>query len=939
MRELLDRTDTNPATIEAVKKAEKGIHDHLDNLPQKVEVVQKVEVNVNDAGSSKDKPLHTEDPSITFPIAVIPAVTKVKQHSEDKLNLLRNNAVDANWIYNDILLKHFVSRRFVFYKSAKTTSLKAIVNEIESSKIARNVIIIGQAGVGKSTALKKLFYSVNAYKSGFSNLVYVSAKMVAFCKSLDELARYIDSVLKDKGRCLVFFDGLDELPFVKGRRGELEGFLRLFEEKSLINTLGVKHKFVISTRPEHFDFHGIIKKEGANKTLDTYVVFEVLPLNKKETLGVCKLVKRLKSLDIEKGFDHFTNKWPDTKPHQKALSEKEYLKRLSLYLNTVDDSESLLTSPLLCRYAYQIISDWDSSNASSPETKKLLSSRIESVINSYLKWEYHDENPNENTASKKGRQRLLGYQSRVFDFLTKIVALMGTGESLAKDAWVKARSGSRITANAAFCVLQEDRDGFLCFVHRSFRDYFLARHYISLMKQQPSEEQISAFIYLQRNNSAFSLMYAELLPQLGSDLEKDICNDILSAEDDHEHLSDYIAGRKSFFYTTNYAYTIEDYLTVFPAGSVRYVGLSFDRDVLNTLYVDKCLEIQDAAFLSSGDYKAISKNISLDSVFMRLKFASEIKIVTLSFKCVCGGEIISIGGYFQTSFNDRDLILIFRSMGLDDAVEDGILTVRQILESEELMNRIMIFKRFKDREAQEAEYKIINSWTKEIIDFLGNGDNYWCLFDGTTLDVRRISAEQNHIQMNDKFAKEMQHKDFDYMALIGAYIAHIREEDEMVQSLTFKGLDEIIPCFYSEDVINDPDDCCIDLYYSAHWKNYQLLKSDFSINYSGSAEGNISKMFSASEVLSLYTRAKDILTENPNEKTSLIMSDEELITLFLLGQGDKMVEIAEDTLELCDKYGHHKGRKLREFLIDDDTGFDLQAREVVRRFHYDNIWM
>jgi len=253
---------------------------------------------VGELGGSKAKAV------AGFAVAVYSVAAAKKKRYEERLRWLENPKVDPNWAYNGVILrkKNYVSRHFGYYNPPKDVSIKKIQREIAHGRPARNVIVTGAAGSGKTTVLKWLFLNLRLRKDDFQHVVYISSRMVLHCESLRALADYIEDGLRDKGRCLVFFDGMDELPFVTGEPGELGQFLALFEDSNsatLEKAGKTGHKFVISTRPEHFGFTDTIKNRGSERSLDTFVVFEVLPLSQKEALMACKLVKNYKNTTLK----------------------------------------------------------------------------------------------------------------------------------------------------------------------------------------------------------------------------------------------------------------------------------------------------------------------------------------------------------------------------------------------------------------------------------------------------------------------------------------------------------------------------------------------------------------------------------------------------------------------------------------------------------------
>ena len=90
---------------------------------------------------------------------------------------------------------------------------------------------------------------------------------------------------------------------------------------------------------------------------------------------------------------------------------------------------------------------------------------------------------------------------------------------------------------------------------------------------------------------------------------------------------------------------------------------------------------------------------------------------------------------------------------------------------------------------------------------------------------------------------------------------------------------------------------------------------------------------------SLYKSVKDLLDKESNDLLSLVISDEQLITFYLLGQGESMVKLASETIELCKKYGHVMGEEFRYFLMEDETSFVGEDRKKVKEYLQNYIWL
>ena len=229
----------------------------------------------------------------------------------------------------------------------------------------------------------------------------------------------------------------------------------------------------------------------------------------------CKSIKKLYQFDKKIGVSNFTNKWPSKEKRNIFFNEKEYLNILKKYLNVTKDANSLLNIPLLCRYAYQIICDWfESEQDSYNQIYKTQSDKVKKVIECCIKWEFHDRYTYQ-TEGGTGDVFLNKYRDRIWNFLTDIAGIMDDDKFIEKDQWMQAIKLREIQEiNEAFCVLQEvknkDEKEKLCFAHNIFQNYFLARYYILMTKEERKKCE-DQFIYILRSNSEFATMFIEQL--------------------------------------------------------------------------------------------------------------------------------------------------------------------------------------------------------------------------------------------------------------------------------------------------------------------------------------------------------------------------------------------------------------------------------------------
>lgn len=869
-----------------------------------------------------------------------------KETYSRKINILSAPEIDINCHYNKIILKHFVMRRCKFYKSEKEISLKKIKLEVEKPVRFKNIILTGKAGVGKSTVLKWLF--VNSYIKN-CNYIYLTAKMFAETNSLEDVCMQINNYLSIDEHCIVFFDGLDELRCINGNSGELEAFLDFFDKKSGGVSHNSKYQFIISTRPEHFEFHYVFKKKQAKKNLDRYVVFEIMPLNYREALDVCLSIKYLSAYDSKEELYHFIDKWPNKKNSTSisySLTERSYKKQLKQYLSSKSaEVDFLLSTPLLCRYAYQIVCDWSLTEDYGSSNCSTLSGQIESVLRSYIKWEFHDEN-NIPTENEEGKKILNKYIDTVFEFLTIVAELMSKNEYIDRKQWSQLKLEHVKSVNSALCVLQEHKDGGLEFAHKSFKDYFLARYYVNkILRNRVNKKYCKTFNEIVKTNIGFCVFYAEQMILNNTKLSSMICNVIAETtctktnETLVEAVVGHATGKHVLYFKNDMLFTIEQYLQIFPCGRAYYVGEMFTLSYLGEIKKTKMIRTNSPELFDGSNAALIMKALNLSAIMYTPKYADEYTLITSSFKLYLNGNIINIGGYWQSdkiTLNDIKRIIKREDiLNMAKIIGNGKLDINTIVNSP-ILSMILLQKKIEDIEKQKKEYNKLKTAICSIVNFLGNNKNYWCLFDGTNLLVCEISQGNLNFYSKYFFNKLLDDKVV-YSTLFGEYNAITQDENIKADSMSFMSIDKISISFDFE-VPHIKDDNLLTSYYSAHWRNIQLVQNNISSSLFKN-ENSIIHLITIREQLELYETATNLLKENPNDKLRLIISDEMLITYYFLGQGDELVALANDTLELCKKFGHEQGEQLRLFLLKDDTTFVGSDRVVVEEYVKNNIWL
>lgn len=853
-------------------------------------------------------------------LVIIEKAYNKKQIEKKKLTILNNKNCDMSYQYNEVILKNFVPRKFRYYGSEKYIPIRKVMKEIESKRyFQKNIIITGQAGVGKSTALKWLF--VNSYMPE-NNYIYLYAKMFDEWESLDEVLTEIESLIPNDKCSIIFFDGLDELKCIKGNAYEFNKFINFFDKNSNSGDKKRYSKFIISTRPEHFEFNNMIIKNNTTRPLDNYLIIELQILTNLEAFKMCKSIKKMYEFDKENGLSHFINKWPSEDMRQVPLKEAEYIKMLKKYLYNSSMESSLLNIPLLCRYGYQIISEWNSEGQRFlGQCNKTQSDRIEHVLEVCIKWEFHDKYTCQ-TENEYGRNSLKEYKERVWEFLIEIAGIMGNNQTIDREQWCNLKGLKVEEINEAYCVLQEikneDKVEKLGFVHSSFQNYFLACYYASMLNGKKSEqmERDKKFSSLFRANSEFAVMYIEQLMKGENELAKKVCKELLKLKDGNiENIIEYAKGDLRFVYNPTISFTIEEYLTVFPDGIFIYAGIIFDRCLLDDLRSNRIFKIMNPKCLAEFEQAVISKSNYVKGMYFDL-FDTEYQF--LLFYVYEDEKFKFIGGYHYNEdyFKQR----IERLSSQVDISYDSIksnFTIKEILKEMEIYrNKDNVFERFMDI-------------SKNFIKFMGEKNNYWCLLHDSSLYVYQKNSE-NEIKMTNMFKNGQMKHPFEYINLYGTYNSMISDNN----NIHCYEKSKILFLFNAKQIISNKSNYFLDKYYKIHFGNIMLLRE--KMNNKNCLMKDISNLYSNIE---MYEYIEEIINKSQDDKMYLHLCDEKLITYYILEEQKEMLYLAKNTLSLCDKYEHFSGVKLREFLVREDICFNGEDLNRVYEFAQNYIWL
>lgn len=855
---------------------------------------------------------------IDISLFFVDTAQRKKEVKRKKWEILSNKNYDKNYQFNEIIIKNFVPRKLYYYgtKGKKHVSIHKIKHEIEHNNyVQRNIIITGAAGIGKSTVLKWLFYKSNISNC---NMVYLYAKMFLECTSLDEFLTNVMDRIPNNKRCIVFFDGLDELPFITGTNYEFQQIIRFFDQKSNFDQKENVCRFVISTRTEHFEFHKMFVEKNIENTPDNYLIYEINILTKKETFKICKSIKKLNKYERKNNINefayHFIDKWPSKEMENMPITtEKEYIKLLKKYIKTTMVNDSLLNSPLYCRYAYQFICDWSVQNKNQlNQNYKTQSDRIYGVLRAYIKQEFHDHS-NLQTEGGIGKEEYKKYECEVSDFLVQIARLMGKKdyidrkqwESLLNDkkAFPKLKNDKKNLTNAAVCVLQENANGGLEFIHNIFKDYFLALYYSQIKIVEKSNDNENLTVLL-KSNSEFAIMYIEQLIKSPNELIKRVIKELIEIENYNlQKISEYANGTLKFIYTSQLAFTIEEYLTVFPCGFVMYAGIIFNKEVLDNLCIDGILEVKDAYLLADCNQNVLSKN----------NYVKGISLATVP-------QLCSIDFLFLSYIN-KEFFLYREEHQIDVANIDNIYLMFE--QENEKMSKC--------EEEDKDRLKII---AKNIIKFIGDDNNYWCLFDLSLCTIIFYQMiPKNEEKIVNLFEKGCSDNLYRYIITYGNYLAHILDETEFVCKVSFQELNNIHFVFDSNITLLETDNICA-MYYDIYEEILSIIQC------------KIAEICYTKKTLELIDDLKYVepfLSKSLNKKFNMFFSDINLLALYILNESidmrEEIIKLAQDTFAICEEYQHIEGKKFREFLLGEDISYDDSYLKKVYEFAKKYIWI
>lgn len=228
----------------------------------------------------------------------------------------------------------------------------------------------------------------------------------------------------------------------------------------------------------------------------------------------------------------------------------------------------------------------------------------------------------------------------MFEFLTQVASLMNKNRFIGREQWGKLKLNYTNSLNSTLCVLQENEDGELVFVHRSFKNYFLSRYYIQKnLHKRKNKKNLKSFMELTNTDLEFCVFYAEQFILINTTLSRNVCKAI--AETSHHETSknitetivEYLTGNCTLFFKNDFSFTIEQYLHVFPCGRVLYGGETFSLSRLQEIRRTKILETNDPEYFVGCKLSKIMENLNLSGIMYNSKYTNEFKVMMSSFFC------------------------------------------------------------------------------------------------------------------------------------------------------------------------------------------------------------------------------------------------------------------------------------------------------------------
>lgn len=915
---------------------------------------------------------------------------KKAQTYQDRLDILNSKSCSASFFYNRTILKHFVKRSIYYYgfdqgNNRKKISIRRIRNEIIHPRLSRNIILTGAGGSGKTTALNWLF--LNSSKRGYRS-VYISSLSFKG-KKIIEMSEFLDAIgqtIGGDGPCLVFIDGIDEiLSTVLNLRNQdgtalFDVIIEYIDEKS--NIAEGNHKFVLSTRGEHLSLNRNIRMKKSKNNLDNYAVYEFPQLNKRESYKMCKSIKYLHKLDKKTNGRHFLNKWPQGIAENVALNKHNYLYNLRRYLHNTEVEKSLLSSPLLCRYAYPIICEWVHNRDVLEDTGDyawMINRKIRIALDACIKWEYHDENRAPATAD--GGERLNVYKEAVYSFFTAIAGKMNFVNEISKKEWEKLFQDSRydsISRNAALSILEEtsgERGDCLAFSHQLFFEFYKATSLsVQFKASNFSKRRLGMIVDHMHKNHMVSMLFVEFVLMWGNNNKKgQVFNDIFKRNPATEETVEYIAqlfmrGTKYTFTGTS-GVTFDDFFSAFPFGEIEFANRSFTEEDFLLLKQEGILKLEDIESLATIQAKIFNASNTLRGVV---------------FNDCRSNKILYAFACYSTTYLKKDFNFIFSQRHIELPNKKGESDVSLIEWSKQLAATSSF--RLLDYSVEEL-VENFNRTVQSVCTFLQRqtrNNTFWVSYTQDKGYTILELCKENEAIIIDLFLEELDQAKYEAYAqyLTSFNVDSVPEKLKLCNcdsiEFTFSEMDNPFEMKSQQDkyalertkqsIKSDSESnenidlkqlyygtyaylrASFDMYYSLRWRNRYFFAREkdacepFFSDYF--QEFYVKELFYSSSMIndlqelvngSFFEESCFINTQLLVKKWLLMLTEQVIVLHILFGRINEVREYAMGTLELSKEFQWYElGTKLRQYVIDDDID---NARDVSKQLIEEFIWL
>lgn len=858
------------------------------------------------------------------------------QSRKSRQEYLRNNGNIICAAFVPAILQHYVNVRFRYYYSKetgdrtsrffkkirgmKTFGVRDLKRQLEKGSngrdknIIRNIVITGNPGSGKSTALRWLYCNVDSRQ--FDHIRYINSRTFMNDSSLDDVFLSIRKKASKKGRTLIFIDGFDEIKLISGTISEFRSLLDCFccDQKER------QCNFVISARAEHFQFESAIRKNQAYMNNNNYTVYEILPLNSAEAISICKSMKALRKQETAYGTNHFQYACCEAKPGKsgnEGLNERQYNKLIKEYFKT--NKNIIINTPLLCRYAYTIIKDWNGERTKYAEAIASYK-RIETVLNALIKWEFYDtyDIRGEEAAEVSERQRKKEeYRNKVNRFLALAAQKFVLNEELSRYEWEKAKRKFGLNSNAALCLLIT-RNGNLEFIEHCFEDYYVARAYLQTMKSGDVVNRIVFRKYLIGNRNV-AQFFVEML--LASDTA--IRDNFLSSFKTLQQLEKpelvdlmvkFVQGYTGLYILQTTKYSIEEWVLYFPHSEILYNGMRFNYYNIRAIS-QGYLIVESMQVIKGLQLSVITKN-TIDKI--KIKKSNTTGVMRCFFSYFYRGKYYFMG---QT-INYQYYVGMEAERIYEKKRRQSTYNGNAVLNNIQLKMSFLEGMASAERLASE-EYKTVVSAFRRCIDLMGNNRNYWCLFSNQSIYVYQANRENDHMlqqliaDMPASFSVDMLYHyslyrgyDMDFRKMKNE-LTYIKHSDI---PLTFSMID-----FEGSKYIRE----FLGTYHSVWIMNYRKLGDSLATEESTKMDQYVRTL----RLCELEEKYHLVIRYSP--KAALLVNDERIKAAYLDNDLYDMQAHAKDGLTLCDAVGCERGKKARELILSCETQECAYCRKAV----------